>query len=106
VAWVTARPSPAVSMPPDTLCTMAAWFVGERGATPAAAPHRLATEEQGQGVGGGGERQHQAQPRFRHAQEAIVARLLRTCAPTPTSYSMAVMLSRRCFRGDGRGNQG
>ena len=29
VAWVTAWPSPAVSMPPDNLCTMAAWFVGE-----------------------------------------------------------------------------
>jgi hypothetical protein len=29
VAWVTAWPSPAVSMPPDSLCTMAAWFAGE-----------------------------------------------------------------------------
>jgi hypothetical protein len=28
-AWVTAWPFPAVSMPPDRLCTMAAWFVGE-----------------------------------------------------------------------------
>jgi hypothetical protein len=49
VAWVTAWPSPAVSMPPDSLCTMAVWFV-VRVATPAAAPHRLATAEQGQGV--------------------------------------------------------
>jgi hypothetical protein len=55
VAWVTARPSPAVIMPPDNLCTMAAWSVGAEGPpTPVAAPHRLATEEQGQGVGGGG----------------------------------------------------
>jgi hypothetical protein len=29
VAWATAWPSPAVSMPPDSLCTVAAWFVGE-----------------------------------------------------------------------------
>jgi hypothetical protein len=29
VAWVTAWLSPAVSMPPDNLCTMAVWFVGE-----------------------------------------------------------------------------
>jgi hypothetical protein len=55
VPWVTAWPSPAASMPPGSLCTMAAWVVGEGPPThtphrPAAASHRLATAEQGEGV--------------------------------------------------------
>ena len=37
-------------------------------------------------------RQHQAHPRFRHAQETIVTRLLRTCAPTPTPTSYDSLL--------------
>jgi hypothetical protein len=51
VAWVTAwSPSPAVSMPPWQPVHRGG-MACRRGATPAAAPHRLATAEQGQGVG-------------------------------------------------------
>jgi hypothetical protein len=45
VAWVTAWPSPAVSMPPDSLAVCDGGMVCRRGATPAVAPHRLATAE-------------------------------------------------------------
>jgi hypothetical protein len=53
VAWVTAWPYPAVSMPPDSLCTAVAWFVGE-GLSLAYCHCGARARSGGVGVGGGG----------------------------------------------------